>query len=209
MSEGEVVREDALGASTFLEKGWSLISRGDFAGAEPVLKRAIELAPNDPHAAALLAWSLMFRDRYDEASACVNRALRQQPGNSLAYVGAGFIAMRRNAFGEAIEHLTRALRLDNDAKATLYAHYYLGLVYMERGMHSDARAFLERTLVLGPNLIDAHYHLGKVLWMGGSPDEARSVWARGARSSRFTIWGKRCSEAMEAMEQGQPFPAIE
>jgi len=32
-------------------------------------------------------------------------------------------------FGEAIEHLSKAIRLDNDKKATLYAHFYLGLVY--------------------------------------------------------------------------------
>lgn len=209
MSDGEPVREDVLGASTFLEKGWNLISRGDFAAAEPALKRAMELSPTDAQATALMAWSLMHRARYADASACVGRAIRQQPSNALAYVGAGFIAMRQNAFGVAIEHLTKALRLDNDPKATLYAHYYLGLVYMEREMHSDARAFLERAIVLGPNLIEAHYHLGKVRWVTGSPDEARSIWNAGAKSSRYNAWGQHCAKALEAMELGQPFPAIQ
>jgi hypothetical protein len=39
---------DHLGASTFIEKGWSLISLGEYEGAEKSLKRALELAPDDP-----------------------------------------------------------------------------------------------------------------------------------------------------------------
>src|SRR5688500_13942582 len=43
-----VVHADHIGASTFIEKGWSRLSLGDYAGAEQALERAIELSPNDP-----------------------------------------------------------------------------------------------------------------------------------------------------------------
>ncbi len=43
-----VVHEDHIGASTFLESGWSKISLGDYEGAEEALGRALELAPNAP-----------------------------------------------------------------------------------------------------------------------------------------------------------------
>ena len=203
-----LIREDALGASTFLEKGWSLISRGDHAGAEPLLRRAIELSPRDAQARALLAWSFMHRDRLDEAQENIRQSLELQPSSSLAHVGAGYVAKARNEIGEAIEHLTKALRLDNDAKATLYAHYYLGVIYLEREMYADARAFLERALALGPNLIEAQYWLGRTLWLSGDPEEARRVWERGAKSSRFNQWGKHCSAVLDAVERGMPFPEI-
>src|SRR6476469_9665605 len=41
---------DHIGASTFVEKGWSRISLGDYVGAEDSLTKALQLAPNDPQA---------------------------------------------------------------------------------------------------------------------------------------------------------------
>ena len=38
---------DHIGASTFMEKGWSRISLGDYAGAEDSLLKALKLAPDD------------------------------------------------------------------------------------------------------------------------------------------------------------------
>jgi len=47
---------DHIGASTFVEKGWSLISLGDHEGAEKALQKALELSPNDPQTESLLGW---------------------------------------------------------------------------------------------------------------------------------------------------------
>src|SRR5207247_10003513 len=85
---------------------------------------------------------------------------RKEPANSLARINVGYICLKKRIFGEAIEHLSKAIRLDNDKKATLYAHFYLGLVYLQREMYEDAQTFFGKTLKLGPNLIDASYALG-------------------------------------------------
>ncbi len=66
----------------------------------------------------------------------------REPANSLARINVGYICLKKRIFGEAIEHLSKAIRLDNDRKATLYAHYYLGLVYLEREMFEDASDLL-------------------------------------------------------------------
>ena len=42
------VHSDHIGASTFMEKGWSLISLGDHAGAVQALQRALEPVVLDP-----------------------------------------------------------------------------------------------------------------------------------------------------------------
>lgn len=42
-----VLREDHLGASTFVDKGWNLIAIGDFPRAEVALLQALELALSD------------------------------------------------------------------------------------------------------------------------------------------------------------------
>ena len=199
------VHADHLGASTYIEKGWSLIALGDHAGAIPTLRRALELSPDATEAQSLLGWALMLQGDHDEALATFSRVLMREPANALARVNLGYLCLRKGIFGEAIEHLSRAIRLDNDRKATLYAHYYLGLVYLEREMYEDAQAFFRKALELGPNLVEAWAHLGRAQWFAGDREAARASWASGA-ANRFTPWGKRCAELAELAAQGREIP---
>ena len=47
------LREDHLGASTFIEKGWHGIAHGDFAGAEASLRTALKHGEERSKARAL------------------------------------------------------------------------------------------------------------------------------------------------------------
>ncbi|MEO6444703.1 MAG: tetratricopeptide repeat protein [Gemmatimonadaceae bacterium] len=196
------LRSDHLNASTYIEKGWSLLSLGDAVGAEAALRHALELSPNDPNSEALLGWALMLQERYDDALLTFQRVLMREPQNSLARVNVGYICLKKRIFGEAIEHLSKAIRLDNDRKAVLYAHYYLGLLYLEREMFEDSQNFLRKAIVLGPNLIEAHYALGRANWFSGDRDGALIAWRDGARANKFSPWGKRCAELLEHVEGG-------
>ncbi|MDB4885286.1 MAG: hypothetical protein JWN79_724 [Gemmatimonadetes bacterium] len=193
---------DHIGASTFMEKGWSRISLGDYAGAEDSLQKALRLAPNDPQAESLLGWALMLQEKYDDALMQFQKVLMREPGNALARINVGYICLKKRIFGEAIEHLSRAIRLDSDRKATLYAHFYLGLVYLERDMFEDAQTFFQKTLRLGPNLIEAYYELGRAYWFNGQRDEAQQTWRDGFATNKFNPWGKKCAEVLKTVEQG-------
>lgn len=200
------IRADHLGASTFIEKGWSLIAAGDHAGAITALGRALELVPGDPQAQALLGWALMLAERYDDALAALSRVLALEPHNALARVNLGFVCLRKGIFGEAIEHLSRVLRDAKDRKAILYANYYLGLVYLERGMYGDAQSFFRQALVLGPNLHEASYDLGRAQWFAGERDGARATWRQAVAAGRLTLWGQRCAELLAATDAGGEVP---
>jgi len=197
-----VVQQDHLGASTYVEKGWSLISLGDHAGAIQALTRALELAPSEVQAQSLLGWAQMLHEEYDDALATFSRVLMKEPANSLARINVGYICLKKRIFGEAIEHLSKAIRLDNDRKATLYAHYYLGLVYLEREMYEDAVTFFEKTLKLGPNLIEVYYELGRARWFLEDQDGGRAAWADGFKANKFNPWGKRCKEMLDLTASG-------
>ena len=196
------VMADRLGASTYVEKGWSLISLGDHPGAERALHRALELSPDDPETESLLGWAQMLQEKYDEAMLTFQKVLTRQPANSLARINLGYICLKKRIFGEAIEHLSRAIRLDNDRKATLYAHFYLGLVYSEREMYEDAEAFYRKALSLGPNLVEAYYELGRALWFEGKKGAALEAWRAGVAANKFNPWGKRCAEMLKQIEEG-------
>lgn len=196
------VRQDRLGASTYVEKGWHLISLGDHAGAATALTRALALAPEDTQARALLGWAQMLGGHHDDAMATFGTVLERDPDNALARVNIGYICLKKRVFGEAIEHLSRAIRDGADRKATLYAHYYLGLVYLEREMYEDAVGFLSQAVDLGPNLVEARFELGRALWFAGRRDAAREAWLAGAQAGSFSPWSARCRQVLELVDAG-------
>jgi tetratricopeptide (TPR) repeat protein len=200
------VHADHLGASTYIEKGWSLISLGDYAGAIQSLDKALALAPGDVQGQSLLGWAQMLHEDYDDALGTFSRVLMKEPANALARINVGYICLKKRIFGEAIEHLSKAIRLDNDRKATLYAHYYLGLVYLEREMYEDAQTFFRKTLKLGPNLIESYFELGRALWFAGQRDEAMQTWAEGHKANKFNPWAKRCKEMLDLASAGGEVP---
>jgi len=200
------VHADHIGASTFIEKGWSLISLGDHAGAIQALQKALQLSPGETQAESLLGWAQMLHEDYDDALQTFQKVLMKEPANSLARINVGYICLKKKIFGEAIEHLSKAIRLDNDKKATLYAHFYLGLVYLQREMYEDAQTFFEKTLKLGPNLIEAYYELGRALWFAGNRDDAQRTWDDGFKANKFNPWGKKCKDTLDLVAQGQEPP---
>jgi tetratricopeptide (TPR) repeat protein len=200
------VHADHLGASTYIEKGWSLISLGDYSGAIQALEKALTLSPGAVDATSLLGWAQMLNEDYDDALGNFSKVLMKEPANALARINVGYICLKKGIFGEAIEHLSKAIRLDNDRKATLYAHYYLGLVYLEREMYEDAQTFLRKTLKLGPNLIEAYFELGRALWLGGEQEEAVRIWTEGFKANKFNPWAKRCQEMLAVASAGGEVP---
>jgi len=197
------VHADHIGASTFIEKGWSLISLGDHAGAIQALKKALQLSPGETQAESMLGWAQMLHGDYDDALATFQKVLMKEPANSLARINVGYICLKKRIFGEAIEHLSKAIRLDNDKKATLYAHFYLGLVYLHREMYEDAETFFQKTLKLGPNLIEAYYELGRTSWFAGDHERAKRHWEEGFKANKFNSWGKKCQETLALVGEGQ------
>ena len=195
-------RSARLNASTHIEKGWNLITRGEHAAAEEELQKALKLVPDDTQAASLLGWAEMLQEKYDDALFHFHTVLQREPSHAIARVNVGYICLKKSIYGEAIEHLTRAIRDSGDRKATLYANLYLGLLYSSREMYGDAESFLGRALALGPNLIEAYFELGRVRWLGGNADGARQAWRDGAAAGKFSPWGQRCAAMLEEVDGG-------
>jgi len=196
-------RRNQLALATYIERGWHLIALGEPAEAMRVLSQASELAPDNVEARSLLGWAQLRAGREDEAMATFAVVLAREPDNALARMNVGYLCLRKRAFGEAIEQLSRVIRLDSDPKATLYAHYYLGLVYLERGMLDDARTLLARSIALGPNLLEARAELGRAEWLARNPDLARAEWRRGIEAGPDSPGGRRCRELLLQAERGE------
>lgn len=199
-----VVRIDHLGSSTYLERGWNAIAGGNYEIALTELESALELAPGNSRAEALLGWALMKLGRGGDARALLEPLLKREPDNHLARANLGYVCMREGRFAEAIDHLSRVARESADRTAGLYARLYLGMVYAEREMYRDAELLLSRALDFGPNLIEAYWELGRVHYRAGDTSAACAAWRQGADTNRYNPWGERCGEAADRLTAGEP-----
>lgn len=186
----------------YIDKGWKLIGSGDYDGAVEALKRALELAPDDPGVLSSLGWAQTISQEYDEALATYHHLLVVRPEDTLARVNLGFICLRKGIYGEAIEHLSKAIRSSADSRTRLYGRYYLGLVYMAREMYGDAESFLHEAVELDPTMSEAFFQLGRARYLAGRKAEAVSAWKDGAAAPHGDFWASRCGEAARATESG-------
>jgi tetratricopeptide (TPR) repeat protein len=69
-------------------------------------------------------------------------------------------------------------------------------------MYEDAENFFQKTLALGPNLIEAYFEMGRAYWFNDQRDEALDAWTRGFAANKFNPWGKRCGELLKTVEAG-------
>jgi len=201
-----VLREDHLGASTFVERGWNLIAIGDFSGAEVALLQALELAPSDISARALLGWALMRQGTYDEAEMVLTQLLMDDPLHAMARVNLGYVQMRKGEYLAASELLENCSQQIRDPKAALYARFYLGLLFFAQRDFAGAEHCFRKSVTLAPNFIEGYYELGRAQFAGGRDEEARATWKTGHAANRFNVWGKRCVEAIRRADRGERAP---
>jgi tetratricopeptide (TPR) repeat protein len=201
------VREDHLGASTFIEKGWHSLAVGDFAAAEKSFETALKLAPSDGQARTMLAWAMMRQGRIEESVAILDDVLGHDPMNALARATLGYVCMRKGLLPEAHEHMSRASSQMRDPKAALYGCFYLGLLYGQQRDAIEAERYFRKTLSLAPNFIEAYYELGRTFWLLGQKAHAENVWKAGNAANRFSDWGKRCAEAIRLARAGKEPPS--
>jgi tetratricopeptide (TPR) repeat protein len=204
-AEAHSVRHDHIGASTFIERGWTALAGGDWRQAEMLLRDALALDPGESSAEALLGWSLMHQDRGDEALQLCLRVLVRNPEHGLARTAVGAICLRKGITGEAIEHLSRAVQRGGDARAVLYARYWLGIAYLEREMTADAIEVLEGAVKHGPNLAEGWAELGRAFWLRGEVDRARAAWHTGA-AVRHSPFASRATHLLAVADSGGVIP---
>jgi DNA-binding winged helix-turn-helix (wHTH) protein/Tfp pilus assembly protein PilF len=127
----------------------------------PPSQRALALAPNDAAATFYAARLSTNVGRFDEALTQVNAALAQDPLSAGYYQVLDWIQARRGHLPEAEAAARRALEISPTFDS---AHFFLGLVLLERGEPEAARAEMEKETLTGGQLAGlamAYYALGR------------------------------------------------
>ncbi|MBZ5563531.1 MAG: tetratricopeptide repeat protein [Acidobacteriia bacterium] len=134
----------------------------DWAGAEPELKRAIELSPSFADAAENYAWYLALMGRRDESLREAKRALELDPVSVNAYRAVAATYFWARQYDQSIEYIRKWIEIYPSSQE---AYDWLKNVYWEKGMYDEAVAAFQKAATLdgaSPKDIALWVHLYKV-----------------------------------------------
>lgn len=139
------------------EAAWSLyydraISKdqgGDWAAAEPDLRTALALSPNQPYVLNYLGYTWALRgENMAEAQSMLEQAVGLDPNEGAIIDSLGYVNLRQGKTQTALKLLTQAVELDPD-DAEVNAH--LGDAFWAAGMRLQASYQWQRALGLQPD----------------------------------------------------------
>ncbi|MBJ6724956.1 tetratricopeptide repeat protein [Geomesophilobacter sediminis] len=109
----------------YLSDGKALVRDGNFAAAEPILRKALEQAPEDPQAALYLGMALNRNGGGKEAESWLKQALRQDPENPNVNLELGVHYFNKEAFAEAQDYFETTITLAPTSDLAATARQYL------------------------------------------------------------------------------------
>ncbi len=133
----------------FIARAASLLELGQWPKAEADLKRAVEIAPEEPIALNYLGYSWAERgENLDEAFALIEKAVALEPSSGAIIDSLGWAHYQRGEYQKAIPHLERAATLE-PGDPTITDH--LGDAYWRVGRTLEAGYEWRRALELDPS----------------------------------------------------------
>ncbi len=144
----------------------------DMAAAENEFQRAIEINPNYASARQWYADCLAVTGRIEEALREVEQARKLNPLSLIINRDKARIHYFARQYDQAIEQLQKTLDLNRNFAA---AHFTLGFVYVQKGMHEEAIASFEKSVALIGDRSPIKASLGYAYAMSGNRDEALRV----------------------------------
>jgi superkiller protein 3 len=153
--------------------GIARLQNGEAQRAVDLLKRFIELRPEDSGGYYVLGAALYGLKQFPQARAMLERSVSLEPYPDAEYY-LGMIAYNEGDTAQASKWLQGALKAEPNNAA---AHTALGMVYAREKNYQAARAELERAMELNPKDATASYQLGLVYARLGEKSLAQSMFA--------------------------------
>jgi protein O-GlcNAc transferase len=152
----------------FLEAA-QLLLKEEYAGAEPLLRQALELAPGRASIVSNLAAALIGQEKFSEARSLAEHATTADPNNAEAWLNLGRCHEHERALPAALEAYRRALAVKPD-----YAEAWCnsGNAYMALERFDEASKAYDKAIALKPDFAEALGNLAIVLNRVNRPAEA-------------------------------------
>ena len=192
------IKSARVNVETLLDRGWNNLVSGKYSVAVKELLHAKQMDQRNVKIYNLLGWAYINMEQYDKANLAIQDALKSDENNEMAKANMAFLKYKNGDYAEAIKNLSIITENSGNKQATLYALFYLGLIYYEREMYNDAIELLNKAITQGPNLYEAYYYLGLAYNKRGLGNLATQIWKRLIDINQYNIWAKKAMEALDS-----------
>ena len=174
----KVAATRALELDSKLAEAWTTLARikteyeWDWAGAEEMYKRAIELNPNYGTAHQAFAVHLAAVGRPLEAVAAAQRAREVEPLSTSINANVGWFYYLSRQYDRAAEECRKLTEMEPNYS---YGHDFLGSVYLQIGRQQEAIAEIRQAVLLSKRSVMELMYLGHALGVSGFRAQAQKV----------------------------------
>jgi tetratricopeptide (TPR) repeat protein len=152
----------------------------DYEGVYALLDAAVKARPDQVDLLYDHAMAAERLNKLDVVEADLRKVIKLKPDYAHAYNALGYtLAEKTDRLNEATELLDKAISLSPEDPFILDS---MGWLYYRKGNLDKAREFLDRAWRIRQDP-EIAAHLGEVLWMKGSRDEASRLWKSSLQSN--------------------------
>jgi protein O-GlcNAc transferase len=163
------VSDNLEAAKALFVQAAQLLLKEEYAGAEPLLRQALELVPGRPSIVGNLAAALIGQEKFSEARGLAEQATAADPNNAEAWLNLGRCLQAGKDFAAALQACDRALALRPDFAE---AWCNRGNIDMAQTHYEAALDSYERAVALKSDFPEALTNLAIVLNRLSRPAEA-------------------------------------
>jgi tetratricopeptide (TPR) repeat protein len=167
------VEKEAVSSTALVLRGRRLAEGGQFAEAEKLFRRVLEIRPGNARDFTNLGAALAAQGKVEEAVAQYDRALALDADDPVALSNLAMARADKGDLALAADTLLRAIAVD---PAYAEGHRNLGSVRMRQNRPTEALEHFRQALALRPGFIEARNDLAGALASGGDLDGAREQW---------------------------------
>jgi tetratricopeptide (TPR) repeat protein len=172
---------------------------------EDLLKKALELNPEDDRAYTQLVQIYRKQEKRSEAEVLLRKAIELNPENDWAYTQLGWIYREHGKRSEAEVLLRKAIELNPENE---WAYAELGRIYFEQGKLPEAETLFKKAIELNPENDWVYTELGRIYFERGKLSEAIGLLKKAIEFNPENDWAHSTLVVLNE-EAGKPELAIE
>ena len=149
------------------------------AEAEDHFRTALQLNPNaEGEVEYNLAHTLLVQSKFDEASLHLEQAIRKDPRNGDLHSDYGYVLEQLGQKEKAVAEFAAANRLSPKSGRMHYSH---AMFLLRDNRLDEAAEEFQASLACNPKSAETHYHFGRVLFLKGDFEGAKTHYLETAR----------------------------
>jgi Flp pilus assembly protein TadD len=168
------------------EAGLAALNSGNLKAAIPLLKRALELDPNNKQGWNDLGLAYLRLGQFEDAGVAFRKQIELNPYDEHVYNYLGFTLQQQQNYTDAAKAFQKQIEVN---PIDPVAHAALGALYLEEHKFAEAVPELDKATILSPDNAELQVSLGQAYINTGEKEKALVAFEKGVELAQTpAVW---------------------